>query len=476
MERLIKVGKVKAKKASEIKESRLGIGFEKLDRAVFNPENAYDKLASIGVKWVRIQSGWARTEQKKGVYDFSWLDDIVDNLLERGLVPWINLVYGNGLYDEDAAKVFGAVGCPPIKTDEAKRAWASYISALTAHMKGRVVYYEVWNEPDGVWCWKHGPSGKEYGQFVVDTSIAAKKGDSGAKIIGGAICMAKPLDFAYDAFSAGMGEHIDAVTFHEYVIDETVVFRHVKALRGLCNRFNPDIEIIQGESGSQSRSDGRGAMRKGAWTPRKQAKQLLRHLMADLMTEVKFTSYFTCVDMIEALNGTAGDVASYLDYGYFGVLGADFDAEGHSIGNYTPKPSYYALQTLAAMFSEDAERADLPVIRWPEVSDRLFGTDCDDASITEYGFKRKNGAAAFVYWNSTNLMTTDFESTVTFYTASLPDKIRLVDLMDGTVYELPESILESKGDGKYHIHNLPIKDYPMALTFGDFMETETRQD
>lgn len=58
----------------------------------------------------------------------------------------------------------------------------------------------------------------------------------------------KALDFAYDAFSVGMGEHIDAISFHEYVIDETVVFRHVKALRGLCNRFNPNIEIIQGES------------------------------------------------------------------------------------------------------------------------------------------------------------------------------------------------------------------------------------
>ena len=62
---------------------------------------------------VRIQSGWERTEQEKGVYDFEWLDSIVDNLLERGLVPWINLVYGNGLYDDDAAKVFGAVGCRP---------------------------------------------------------------------------------------------------------------------------------------------------------------------------------------------------------------------------------------------------------------------------------------------------------------------------------------------------------------------------
>ena len=53
MERLIKIGKIKPRKASEIKNSRIGIGFEKLDRKVFNPEKAYDKLAMIGAKWVR---------------------------------------------------------------------------------------------------------------------------------------------------------------------------------------------------------------------------------------------------------------------------------------------------------------------------------------------------------------------------------------------------------------------------------------
>ena len=471
MERLIKIGKVKTKKASEIKRSRIGIGFEKLDRDIFNPENAYDKLADIGVKWVRIQSGWARTEKEKGVYDFKWIDSVVVNLLDRGLIPWINLCYGNGLYDEAASKVFGAVGCPPIKSGEAKNAWANYVKALAEHMKGRVTYYEVWNEPDGAWCWKHGPSGKEYGEFVVNTSIALKSGDSDAKVVGGALCIGKTLDFAYDAFMQGMGEHIDAFSFHEYVIDETIVFRHVKALRGLCDAFNPKIEIIQGESGSQSRSDGHGAMRKGAWSPRKQTKQLLRHLMADLITDVKFTSYFSCVDMIEALNGEAGNLSSYLDYGYFGVLGADFDAEGHSVGTYTPKPSYYALQALAAMFSDDVKKADLPIMRWPEVSDRLFGTDCDDHTIVTSGFRRENGAAAFVFWNSTNLMTTDFESTISLYTASLKGEVRLVDLMDGTVYKLPESILESHGDSKYFIRNLPIRDYPMVLVFGDFFET-----
>ena len=42
--------------------SRLGIGFEKLDRAVFDPEKAYDPVAASGVKWVRIPSSRQRTK------------------------------------------------------------------------------------------------------------------------------------------------------------------------------------------------------------------------------------------------------------------------------------------------------------------------------------------------------------------------------------------------------------------------------
>lgn len=85
-------------------------------------------------------------------------------------------------------------------------------------------------------------------------------------------------------------------------------------------------------------------MKVGAWTPRRQAKQLLRHTIADLLTEVKFMSFFSCVDMIEALCGERGVKSSYMDHGYFGVLGADFDEDGFATGEYTPKPSYYALR------------------------------------------------------------------------------------------------------------------------------------
>ena len=127
MERLQKIGQVKRKSSLEVKESPIGIGFEKLDRDVFDPEKAYDKVAAIGVKWVRIQSGWARTEKEKGVYDFAWLDAIVENLLRRNLRPWICLCYGNPLYSDFAKKYFGAVGCPPIATSEEREGWESYV-------------------------------------------------------------------------------------------------------------------------------------------------------------------------------------------------------------------------------------------------------------------------------------------------------------------------------------------------------------
>ena len=58
MHRLKKIGSIRPKSAREIESSRLGIGCEKLDRDAFDPEKAYDKLGKIGVKWVRIQSGW----------------------------------------------------------------------------------------------------------------------------------------------------------------------------------------------------------------------------------------------------------------------------------------------------------------------------------------------------------------------------------------------------------------------------------
>lgn len=462
MERLIKIGQVKAKSSSEIKHSRIGIGFEKLDRELHDPEMAYDKLAETGVKWVRIQSGWQRTEKEKGVYDFAWLDSVVDNLVERGMWPWIDLCYGNSLYSEEAGQYFGAVGVPPLE-GEYKDAWARYCTAIAKRYKGKVTYYEVWNEPDGSWCWKHGPSGTEYGKFVIETSKALKQGNPDVKVIGGSVCRVDS-GFTAAALEAGMGDYINAITYHEYVSNEQRVPYRVRSLRGLLDLYNPEVKIIQGESGSQSRSDGRGALRLGAWTEKKQAKQLLRHTLVDLESEVEFLSYFSAVDMIEGLNASASEAGTVRDFGYFGVLGAQFGENGRAMGEYKRKLSFYALQNVCALFSEDVRVAALPIIMIPRQSDRIDARDDDNHTTTSICFKRDDGKWAYVYWKPTNIMAQDYEGTVTIHFSALKDRPHLVDLMDGSIYEIPDSMIEPHPLGGYYIVNLPIKDYPMALT------------
>lgn len=481
MERLEKIGNVKLRSAAEISETRLGIGFEKLDRAVFDPEKAYDKIAAIGVKWARIQSGWARTEKERGVYDFAWLDDIVDNLLRRGMIPWMVLCYGNPVYSPFAEKYFGAVGCPPISTREEMDAWIRYVEATVTHFKGRIPYYEIWNEPDGRYSWKHphaenepepGPNATQYGNFAIETADAIHHADPDAKAVGLVITSFKRLSFVNEALATGLADHIDAVSFHAYVSDDNERPYYIRCLRRLLDSYRPGIELLQSETGGQSRSDGAGAMHGFAWTAEKQMKHQLRNLLHDLASDITFTSFFTSMDMIEALKGLNADKKSYLDYGYFGVLSADFDENGFSTGEYAPKPAYRSLSVLASIFTADVKADDrLAYAKTVLPSQRVNGNDCNDSTICTYTFAKPNGAKALAYWNSVPLLTSTYAGTISFDIYGVTtDRIRLIDLSNGTIYSLPDEMIAEKGYGEVSLQNIPITDCPLLLTFGDFAE------
>ena len=475
MERLICDGKIKFKASSEILFSRIGIGFEKLDRAVFDPEKAYDMVSKIGIKKIRLQSGWQRTETEKGVYDFSWLDGIVKNLVDRGMEPWLCLCYGNPLYTPLAKEVFGAVGCPPISTEEEYTAWLRYVSAVGEHYKGVISIYEIWNEPDCGYSWKHedGVSpdlltvAAEYGEFCVKTANALKVSDPDARTVANIAHLAD-LRFVHNIMSvSGFCDTVDYVSYHCYSASVKKRHEQVDALRSLINIHNPRIGIIQGESGTQSRSDGAGAMKRFAWTPEKQTKLLLRILLQDLHAGVEFTSYFSTMDMIEALHGRVDDKASYLDFGYFGVISATFDEDGRATGNYTEKPSYYALSTLCSLFEGDVKATDIPMLREVLPSRRVNGYDCDADTIKAYGYLLPDGRRVLAYWNEVDILTATYEGTVTFCLFDADkEKLSLVDLKDGSIYRLPDSMVEETGNGGLRLKNLPISDSPVALVIG----------
>ena len=475
MERLIRTGKLPQKTSLDIPFSKIGIGFEKLDRAVFDPEKAYDKVARIGIKKIRLQSGWQRTEKEKGVYDFAWLDDIVDNLIRRGMEPWLCLCYGNPLYTPLAEVVFGAVGCPPINTEEAMNAWINYVKAVAEHFKGRVSFYEIWNEPDCPYSWKHVDGeekdmlrdAREYGAFSEATANAVKAVDPDARV-GINIAHLHDLSFLNNALAVGDLPHaIDSVTYHNYSTNDQRRVEFIQAIRRLLDMYNPALTLVQGESGAQSRSDGHGAMHHYAWNPEKQTKLLLRILLQDLYCDVEFTSYFSTMDMIEALHGRVDNKASYLDFGYFGVISATFDEDGRATGNYTEKPSYYALSALCSLFEGDIKPAPhLVYSREVMTSRRMAGKDCNDETIRVLPFSLADGRSALTYWNATPILTTTYEGTTTIAIhVTDPASIELIDLRDGTIYKLPEQMVVDLGSGFVRLLNLPITDCPVALVY-----------
>lgn len=475
MERLKKIGALPVLSSQEISASRLGLGFEKLDRAVFDPERAYDKVAAAGAKWARIQSGWARCERAEGVYDFAWLDDIVDNLVSRGIEPWMCLCYGNPVYTPLAVPVFGAVGCLPVSTEREMNAWLAYVGATVEHFKDRIRYFEIWNEPDCFYSWRHSEgeartpeqhliNAREYGELAIKTSQAIKAAYPEAKVIGFAFGHPEDLEWANVALSTGLYRHIDYASFHCYSPDEGKRRERATGFLRLLESYNPKIGLIQGESGAQTRSDGKGAMAGFAWTPEKQRKALLRGLITDLALGVEFSSYFSTMDMIEALAGRLDNKASYLDYGYFGILGCEFDENGVASGEYYEKPSYYAYSALVSLLHGEAASESIAYRRLCLESRRVNGEDCRDSSVTVEGFRTADGRRALIYWNSVDLLTETYDGTISFEIYGKLDTVSLVDLRDGGIYELPESILEPI-DGGVRLNNLPLTDCPLAIVF-----------
>jgi hypothetical protein len=464
LQNMRKISTLQPKSSDQIIASPLGIGFETLDRDCFDPERCYDIVAASGVKWIRIQSGWTKTEKERGIYDFTWLDSIVDNLLSRGLIPWLDIGYGNKLYTPECDHPTG-VGFAPVYSEEARQGWKNYITALISQYQTRLTYYEIWNEPDGGYYWKpNGPNGHELGAFTAETARIIRSVQPEAVIFGGVLAggfRVRGLEFLEKALEAGMGKEIDYVTYHRYTpVPEDGSGTCTRAAQALLAMESRPIGIIQGETGAPSRDDGFGAMSQMAWTEEKQARYLLRQMVADVGSGVYFTSYFTTVDIPDYPGRNGG-----APYAYFGVLHGD---------DYTPKASYYALQNLCAILDESAQLTELPVLLHTlanaDAKGRQSGDDPAVVAYRQYGFSKTNGSAAFFYWNPVPLLTSQYEGSVSLWVARLSANCRLIDPLTGIIYEIPEKCFSQKSDSQYVLEYMPLLDYPLLITFGDFLK------
>lgn len=329
------VGTLATSSADGSGHSHWSVGCETLDRdfAVF--ANYKDYLSELGVGYARIQSGWAKTEQKRGKYDYRWLDEIVDGIIEEGVKPWMCLGYGNPLYG--AEKGLGS----QIFTDkESMEAWKKYVASTVKRYKGRVVAYEIWNEPNlatGV------NTPQMYADLMIATAEVIRQTDPQAKILALSLAgttVARKIGFAKGFFEAvaraGRFDLIDYITYHAYYTNPDEARGLVGMLQDIMKSYAPELKLFQGESGCPSNLEWTHAMKYLEWSEYSQAKWDARRMACDYSMGIP-SSIFTIVDLKYPNMQQS-----------FGLLRANLFGEV-----IYKRPSWHAVQNMAAILTAD---------------------------------------------------------------------------------------------------------------------------
>lgn len=442
--RLEVVGKVRPRPAKSIAASPLGVGFETLDRKMFEPEPTYPYLAELGAKWARVQTGWCRCEPTRGKYDFAWLDAIVDRLLAMGVQPWFNLGYGNQLYTPEATNQF-AVGWAPLWSDEAREAWLRFVRALAQNFRDRVKHWEIWNEPNHRNFWKPREADPaEYVRFVRMTAPVIRQAVPGAKIIGPAVW--SPSYFK-GCFEKGLGELVDIVSYHWYrAIPEDTYETGVTGCREVLAQHDLKLPLWQGESGCPSQTAGAGAMAKYPWTEALQARWVVRRTLNDLRLQIDMTSYFQTADMMYPNEDGTPD-------GRLNSKGLIRRSD------YTPKPAFFAYQCLCALFDAETQWVERPL----EVSP-ADGQPLDQSALLKATFVR-HGRPLYAYWVPADLRKELHLRSVDLTIPETPGAVLetpvLIDPLTATVHRLQQATRSARA---WKVPAVPLSDCPLIVT------------
>jgi hypothetical protein len=438
---------LQSKKSNEIIASPIGIGYETLDRDTFDPKPTYSHMSSSGVKWARVQTGWNKTEKEKGKYDFDWLDSIVDNLLSVGITPWFSVSFGNGLYTTAKKHLASYVGEVPLYYgDKAVLGWRNYTKALAKHFKGRIKYWEIWNEPN-TGFWRPKPNPIDYTELVKISREEIIRIIPDAKIIGGALSGCD-VNYLYDALKAGLGEYIDILTIHPYALTpELSLAQELSMVRKLLGQFGCKASLWQGECGRPSARSSWIVNHKGfRLTEYTQAKYLLRRIILDLGLGFEMTSYFSASD--------------FHNYGHEGRT--HHQGVLTSGGECRPKLSYYTLQGLTPLFESGTKRVEHMVKIIPL---NVSQSSLPCAATRCFTFER-NGIPIFAYWVAENMDIEFSHLCVHMLTWLNPGAIPLtdpviIDPLRRKVYKLPFINYPAHRQIDFHV---PLYDYPLFIS------------
>lgn len=431
---LTRIATLAPRSASEISGSNWTLGCETLDRDFADYQEYKEYIVPLGIKTIRLQAGWAKTEQAKGTYDFRWLDDIVNDARGRGLNMLLETDYGNPIYEGGGGADL-AGGFPT--SEEALAAWDRWVEALATRYKGKVRDWAMWNEPDI--NKKHKP--EDIAAFNIRTAEIVKRVIPDVRIAGLSLASSSPklLDACLKALAdRGKIGLFHWFIYHGYAHNPDTSYANVEELKSTLAKYSSTARMRQGENGCPSELTTRFALSKHPWTEFSQAKWDLRRMLGDLSHDVE-SAVFTICDF----NHKGREINRK------GLLWATPEKKVERI-----KLAYYAVQNCVAVFDDTLERIPAPSM---SVS--------YDKSTAAFAYRKKaTGQVLVALWDDSSIPDDAF--------ATRPARVEVkglpftepvwVDLVSGGVYAIPAERVTRQGESVI-FQDVPLYDAPVLL-------------
>lgn len=184
-----------------------------------SPAFYLELMKNDGMNSLRVGYDWVYVEKVKGEYSVSEQlkkNDVAlySGIGKRDMSGMVVLGYGNSLYSQKR-------GDYP-RTPEAIKAFSKYAYWTASRFKGKVKYYEVWNE----WLYGTGnmvkpldiPPPKIFYQLVKETSEAIKMADPNAIVLSGSFSPLNKMSKEWfdSLIDLGILNSIDGISLHPY--------------------------------------------------------------------------------------------------------------------------------------------------------------------------------------------------------------------------------------------------------------------
>jgi hypothetical protein len=206
-------------------------------------------LSQCGVKWIRGWWGWGMAEKERGQFDWTEYDRQLAAVERAGMRLMPILLRYYPAYEREWAGKTDGIQRPPYRMEE----WAGFVRKVAERYRGRVMAWEVWNEPSSSGA---GFIPELYASLLRATAPAIRGADPKAAIVGFA---GVSLDYMEKTLAQGVLNTMDVVSEHSYAElsqPEDRLPERTKAVRSLLARSGGERPIWHTEQGVGADGEG----------------------------------------------------------------------------------------------------------------------------------------------------------------------------------------------------------------------------